>query len=127
MKENIVLTNYKCLSQEELKNLPIDELARIAHEALKNWDKLNQILNQDSTNSSRAPSTDSPEAKAKRKAEEKAEHQKRGTRKQGAQPWHSIKTTARINEVNSVKFLRELIRSSRSKVPAPSIFSTSSL
>ena len=59
MKDNIVLTNYKDLSQEELENLPIDELARIKHEALLNWDKLNQRSVQDSTNSSRTPSSDS--------------------------------------------------------------------
>ena len=88
MKENILLTNYKSLSHEELKKLPIDELANIAHEALQNWDKLNQRLNQDSTNSSRAPSTDSPEAKTKRKAEEKTSNTKHGARKQGAQPGH---------------------------------------
>ena len=88
MKDNILLTNYKGLSQEELEKLPVQELAHIAHEALQNWDKLNQRLNQDSTNSSRAPSTDSPEAKAKRKAEEKASTPKHGTRKQGAQPGH---------------------------------------
>jgi len=88
MKENILLTNYRGLSQEELKKLPVDELARIAHEALQNWDKLNQRMNQDSTNSNRAPSTDSPEAKAKRKAEEKTSEPKHGARKQGAQPGH---------------------------------------
>ena len=88
MKENILLTNYKDLSEEELKNLPIDELARIAREALQNWDKLNQRLTQDSTNSNRAPSTDSPEAKAKRKAEKGITSQKHGTRKQGAQQGH---------------------------------------
>ena len=65
MKGNILLTNYKNLSKEELKSLPVDKLAEIAHEALQNWDKLNQRLNQDSTNSSRAPSTDSPETKRK--------------------------------------------------------------
>ena len=83
-----MLTNYKDLSQEELKKLPIEELARVAHEALQNWDKLNQRLNQDSTNSNKAPSTDSPEAKAKRKAEEKVSRTKHGTRKQGAQLGH---------------------------------------
>jgi len=88
MKENILLTNYKGRTLEELKNLPVDELAKIAHEALQNWDKLNQRLNQDSTNSNQAPSTDSPEAKARRKAEEKAPNPKHGTRKQGAQPGH---------------------------------------
>jgi len=45
-------------------------------------------LNQDSTNSSRTPSTDSPEAKAKHKAEEKTPKPKHGARKQGAQPRH---------------------------------------
>ena len=88
MKENILLMNYKNLSQEELKNLPIDELAHIAHEALQNWDKLNQKVNQDSTNSHQAPSTDSPEAKSKRKAEEKTSNSKHGARKQGAQLGH---------------------------------------
>ena len=68
--------------------MPVDELAQALHEAIKEWDKLNQRLNQDSTNSSRAPSTDTPETKAKRKAEKKTEHQKHGTRKQGAQPGH---------------------------------------
>ena len=88
MKENILLTNYKGLSEEELKNLPIDELARIAREALQNWDKLNQRLNQDSTNSNRAPSTDTPETKAKRKAEAEVVPRKHGARKQGAQCGH---------------------------------------
>ena len=87
MKENKMLTDYKNLSKEELKELPVDELAEVAHEALQNWDKLNQKINQDSTNSSRAPSTDNPEAKAKRKAE-KEEHPKHRVRKQGAQPGH---------------------------------------
>jgi hypothetical protein len=53
--------NYRGLSEEELEKLPVKELAKIAHEALQNWDKLNQRVNKDSTNSSRAPSTDSPE------------------------------------------------------------------
>ena len=88
MKGNILLTDYKGLSPEELEKLPVKELARIAHEALQNWDKLNQRLNQNSTNSSRAPSTDNPEAKAKRKAEEKASNPKHGARKQGSQPGH---------------------------------------
>jgi transposase len=87
MKENILLANYKGHSLEELKKLPVDELARALHEAIKEWDKLNQRVNQDSTNSNRAPSTDSPDAKAKRKTEETA-HQKHGKRKQGAQPGH---------------------------------------
>ena len=86
MKENILLINYKALSLEELKKLPIDELAQALHEAIKELDKLNQRLNQDSTNTSRAPSTDSPEAKAKRKAE--APTPKHGARKQGAQLGH---------------------------------------
>jgi len=47
MKENILLTNYKDLSKEKLKELPVDELAEVAHEALQNWDKLNQKINQD--------------------------------------------------------------------------------
>ena len=88
MKENILLTNYKGLSSEELEKLPVRELAHVAHEALQNWDKLNQKINQDSTNSNQAPSTDSPEAKAKRKAEKEATPQKPGTRKQGAQQGH---------------------------------------
>jgi hypothetical protein len=88
MKENIIFTNYKGLSQEELKKLPVEELAEALYEAIREWDKLNQKLNQDSTNSSRSPSSDSPEAKAKRKAEKEVEHQKHGTRKQGAQPGH---------------------------------------
>ena len=81
MKENMLLTNYKDLSPEELEKLPVQELARVAHEALQNWDKLNQKVNQDSTNSNRAPSTDSPETKAKRKTEEKASNHKHGKRK----------------------------------------------
>ena len=86
MKENILLTNYKNLSQEELEKLPVKELASALHEAIKEWDKLNQRINQDSTNSSRSPSTDSPETKAKRKTE--AAPPKHGTRKQGAQHGH---------------------------------------
>ena len=92
MKENILLTNYKGLSQEELEKLPAKELARIAYEALQNWDKLNQKVNQDSTNSNQAPSTDSPEAKARQKAEKEATQEttskKHGARKQGAQQGH---------------------------------------
>ena len=88
MEGKISLANYKNLTQEELEKLPVKELARIAHEALQNWDKLNQRLNQDSTNSNRAPSTDSPEAKSKRKAKEKSSSSKHGARKQGAQPGH---------------------------------------
>ena len=93
MKDNLLLSSYKNLSQEELEKLPVKELARIAHEALQNWDKLNQRLNQDSTNSNQAPSTDRPEAKAKRKAEKETIPQKHGTRKQGAQSGH--KATSR--------------------------------
>jgi len=89
MEENILLINYKSRSLEELEKLPTKELARIAHEALQNWDKLNQKVNQDSTNSSQAPSQDSPEAKAKRKAEKEAPLQKKhDARKQGAQQGH---------------------------------------
>jgi transposase len=88
MKENIVFMNYKGLSQEELEKLPVKELAQALREAIKEWEKLNQRVNQDSRNSNRAPSTDSPEAKAKRKAEEKAASPKHGARKQGAQPGH---------------------------------------
>jgi len=88
MKENIQLTSYKNLTLEELKKLPVEELAHALHEAIKEWDKLNQRVNQDSTNSNRAPSTDSPEAKAKRKAAEKDLNPKQRTRKQGAQPGH---------------------------------------
>ena len=88
MKKEFSFAIYKGLSQEELEKLPVKELAHIAHEAIKEWDKLNQRLDQDSTNSSRAPSTDSPEAKAKRKAEEKTSTPKHGARKQGAQPGH---------------------------------------
>ena len=88
MEGKILFANYKNLSQEELEKLPIKELARIAHDAIKEWDRLNQRVNQDSTNSSRAPSTDSLEAKAKRKAEEKTPSSKHGARKQGAQPGH---------------------------------------
>jgi hypothetical protein len=82
------LADYKGLSQEDLEKLPVQELARVAYEALQNWDKLNQKLNQDSTNSNQAPSTDSPQAKAKRKAAKEAEHPKNNTRKQGAQLGH---------------------------------------
>jgi len=90
MEAKISFTNYKNFSQEELKKLPVEELAQALYEAIKEWDKLNQKLNQDSTNSSRAPSTDSPEVKAKRKIEEKTSNpkQKHGSRKQGAQPGH---------------------------------------
>jgi hypothetical protein len=88
MQNNYSFSTYKGLSQEELEKLPVKELAQALHEAIKEWDKLNQRLNQDSTNSNRAPSTDSPEAKAKRKAEENAPQPKHGARKQGAQPGH---------------------------------------
>ena len=88
MKKEFSFVNYKGFSQEELEKLPVKELAEALHEAIKEWDKLNQRLNQDSTNSNRAPSTDSPEAKAKRKVEEKTSTPKHGARKQGAQPGH---------------------------------------
>jgi hypothetical protein len=88
MEKEFSFANYKDLSQEELKKLPVEELVRALYEAIKEWDKLNQRLNQDSTNSNRAPSTDSPEAKAKRKTEEKESKPKHGARKQGAQPGH---------------------------------------
>ena len=88
MKGKYLFADYKGLSQEELEKLPAKELAKALHEAIKEWDKLNQRLNQDSTNTNRAPSTDSPEAKAKRKAEKKASSPKHGARKQGAQNGH---------------------------------------
>jgi hypothetical protein len=88
MKEKMLLTDYRGLSEEELKKLPLDELAHMAHGALEKYFELHQRLNQDSTNSSRAPSTDSPEAKANRKAEQESKHPKHGGRKQGAQPGH---------------------------------------
>lgn len=80
--------NYKDFSKEELKKLPIEELSDVAYDALKEYFKLRQQLNQDSTNSSRAPSTDSPEAKARHKAEELPSHPQHGARKQGAQKGH---------------------------------------
>ena len=88
MKENILLIKYKGISQGELEKLPVQELAQALHEAIKEWDKLNQRVNQDSTNSNQAPSTDSPEAKARHKAEKETLPQKHGKRKQGAQPGH---------------------------------------
>jgi hypothetical protein len=63
-------------------------LAHIAHDAIEKYFELHQKLNQDSTNSSRAPSSDGPKAKAKRKAEQKRDQPKHGTRKQGAQNGH---------------------------------------
>jgi len=88
MKENILFANYKGLSSEELEKLPVKELAQALHEAIKEWDKLNQKVNQDSTSSNQAPSMDGPEAKAKRKAEKETTSQKPGMRKQGAQQGH---------------------------------------
>jgi transposase len=88
MRDKNTFANYKDLSQEELEKLPVKELAQALHEAIKEWDKLNQRLNQDSTNSNRAPSTDTPDAKAKRKTEEKTSSPKHRARKQGAQPGH---------------------------------------
>ena len=87
MKTNILLSGYKGLTKEELKKLPLDELANVAHDALHNLDKLYQQHLQDSTNSNKSPSSDSPESKAQQKAEKK-EHAKHGTRKQGAQRGH---------------------------------------
>jgi transposase len=90
MKDNMLLTNYKGRSQEELEKLPSKELAKALHEAIKEWDKLCQQLKQDSTNSSRAPSSDSPGAKAKRKDEQESSCFNTGHKghKQGAQIGH---------------------------------------
>ena len=87
MKGNILRTSYKGFSLEKFKKLPVGELAQTAHESLQTWDKLNQRLRQDSTNFNQAPSTDSTEGKAKRKAE-KIEYLKHATCKQGAQSVH---------------------------------------
>jgi transposase len=86
----MIFINYKGLSEEEIKKLPLDELARAFHEIVKECEKLYQQLNQDSTNSNRAPSTDGPEVKAQRKTEQDQEssHPQHGARKQGAQPGH---------------------------------------
>jgi hypothetical protein len=93
MKESMLFTGYKSLSKEELKKLPLDELAGVAYDALKKYFEFQRKLNQDSTNSSRAPSSDSPEAKAQQKAEQESPHPKHGARKQGAQPGHkAVKT-----------------------------------
>ena len=54
MEGKISFANYKNLSQEEIEKLPVKELAQVLHEAIKEWDKLNQRLNQDSTNSNRS-------------------------------------------------------------------------
>jgi transposase len=86
--DNKQFINYKDLSKGELENLPKNELAGIAYDALKEYFKLYQQLNQDSTNASRAPSTDSPEAKARHKGEELPPDSRHGERKQGAQPGH---------------------------------------
>jgi hypothetical protein len=88
MKENMLLSSYRDLSEEELKKLPLDKLAHIAHGALEKYFELHQRLNQDSKNSSRAPSTDSPEAKGRRKAERTSNPPKHGKRSQGAQNGH---------------------------------------
>ena len=88
MKENIVLTNYRGFSLEELKKLPVEELAQSLYEAIKEWDKLYQKSKQDSTNSHQAPSTDTAEAKARHKAEKETTPKKHGARKQGAQQGH---------------------------------------
>jgi hypothetical protein len=88
MKKDRFLT-YKGLSREELKKLPLDDLAGLAHDALEKYFEFQQKLHQDSSNSSRAPSSDSPEAKAKRKTEHESTHPiKHGARKQGAQRGH---------------------------------------
>ena len=105
MKENVLLMNYKGLSEEELKQLPVDELARALYEAIEEWYKLHQKANQDSTNSSRAPSTDSPEAKAKRQAEQNEKAgPKNSNRQQGAQPGHKavIKRLLELREGDTV-------------------------
>jgi ferredoxin len=90
MKDNMLFADYKGLSKEDLEKLPLKELAQALHEAIREWDKLYQQVNQDSTNSSRAPSSDSPEAKAKRKEEPESSHARSGhrTHKPGAQPGH---------------------------------------
>jgi hypothetical protein len=90
MKEAMAFVDYKGLSKEELRKLPPDELAGALHKVVKECERLYQELNQNSTNSSKAPSTDSPEAKAKRKAEEESSQPKakHGQQKQGAQPGH---------------------------------------
>lgn len=80
--------NYKDLSEEEIKKLPPDELAGAFYRLVKECEKLYQELHNDSTNSSRAPSTDTPEAKAKRKNEQETSHSRHGERKQGAQQGH---------------------------------------
>jgi hypothetical protein len=74
MKENSLFTNYRNLFSEELEKLPVEELAKVSYELLQKWDKLNQRLNQDSTNSHRSPSADRPGTKAKHKAGRKTTH-----------------------------------------------------
>ncbi|MDR1490473.1 MAG: IS66 family transposase, partial [Desulfovibrio sp.] len=80
--------DYKDFSEEELKRLPLDDLARLTYYVLQEYFKLKQQMHQNSTNSSRAPSSDSPEIKAQRKAEQKVPHAQHGERKQGAQLGH---------------------------------------
>ncbi|MDR1622316.1 MAG: DUF6444 domain-containing protein, partial [Synergistaceae bacterium] len=80
--------DYKDFSEEELKRLSLDDLARLTYYVLQEYFKLNQQMHQNSTNSSRAPSSDSPEAKARHKAEELPSHPQHGARKQGAQMGH---------------------------------------
>jgi transposase len=124
MKENVLLINYKDLTEEELIKLPVEELAHIAYEALQNWDKLNQNANQDSTNSHRAPSTDSPEAKAKRQAEQsKKADQKNSKRQQGAQPGHKavIKPLLELREGDTiVACAPEVCKQCGNSLPKPS-------
>jgi transposase len=88
MEKSMFFSDYRGLPEEELKKLPLDELARLAHNALEKYFDLHQKLYQDSTNSNRAPSSDSPEAKAKRRIEHESTHSKHGARKQGAQRGH---------------------------------------
>jgi hypothetical protein len=37
MKKNMFLSSYKGISEEELKTLPLDDLARVAHVALEKY------------------------------------------------------------------------------------------
>jgi hypothetical protein len=105
MEGKILFANYQNFSLDDLKKLPAEELAIAFYDLLQAWGKLNQKANQDSTNSHRSPSTDSPEAKAKRKAEDKAAPTKHGTRKQGAQPGHQavVQPFVPIEEVETIK------------------------
>jgi Zn finger protein HypA/HybF involved in hydrogenase expression len=86
----MAFADYRGLSKEDLRKLPPDELVGALYDVVKECEKLYRQLNQDSTNSSKAPSADSPKAKAKRKTEQ--ESSQSGTQqkkqKQGAQPGH---------------------------------------